>query len=241
MVIKAPPTPIVAEEKGDNNHTINLNNSLQIFFKDALRVTVRNPLQAYHCFKTIRWQQKAAKVRSTWKKQGIHVPPIIIFSITERCNLKCKGCYAQTLHRVPETELSEDELIKFIAQAHELGNSFFVLAGGEPLVRHEILDITRKFPEMLFLIFTNGMLIDEEIVKTLKRQKNVVPVISLEGYEEETDDRRGKGVYKHLKKTVEKIKSKGIFWAVSLTITSSNFETVTDECFIKDMAAMPHL
>jgi MoaA/NifB/PqqE/SkfB family radical SAM enzyme len=227
MAIKSPPVPtIIDEERKERNHSNHLNNSLKIFFKDALRITVRNPLQAYHFFRTIRWQQKATRIRSNWKQQGIHVPPIIIFSITDKCNLHCKGCYAQAIHKPPETELSTEELGNIIGEAKELGSSFFVLAGGEPFVRSEILEITKQFPEILFLVFTNGMLIDDEMIKKLKKQKNVVPVISLEGYEEDTDQRRGTGVYKHLQGIIQKIKNKGIFWAVSLTITKSNFDTV---------------
>jgi MoaA/NifB/PqqE/SkfB family radical SAM enzyme len=223
------------EKQSTWNYTYRLNDSLRVFFLDALRITIKNPLQAYHFFKTVRWQQKAAKVRDFWKQKGIHVPPIIIFSITERCNLKCKGCYAQTLHQIPESELSEKELREIITQAHELGTSFFVLAGGEPLVRRETLEITDRFPSILFLVFTNGMLLDEKTLNKIKQQKNVVPVISLEGYEKETDNRRGQGVFQQLKKTIERLKGKGIFWAISLTVTSANFQTVTNEMFIKDM------
>ena len=62
-----------------------------------------------------------------------------------------------------------------------------------------------------------------------------MPVISLEGYEDDTDERRGKGVYERLQRVIEKIKGKGIFWATSLTVTSSNFATVTDEQFIENL------
>jgi len=117
-----------------------LNKSLSVFFKDALRVAVTNPLQAYAFVRTVRWQKQAARLRSQWEQKGVHVPPIMIFSITNRCNLHCKGCY----------------------HWEELGISFMVIAGGEPLVRQEILDITRDFPEIIFLVFTNGLLINEE-------------------------------------------------------------------------------
>ena len=66
-----------------------LNESLNVFFRDALRVALTNPLQAYHFVRTVRWQRKASHIRSSWKQKGIHVPPILIFSITNRCNLHC--------------------------------------------------------------------------------------------------------------------------------------------------------
>ena len=122
-----------------------LNQSLNVFFKDAVRVAVTNPAQAYHFLKTVRWQRKAARLRSKWEQQGVHVPPIMIFSITNRCNLHCKGCYHWALHESGQAEMSEEKMRSTIVQAKELGIYFMALAGGEPLIRHEILDIIKEF------------------------------------------------------------------------------------------------
>ena len=185
-----------------------LNQSLNVFFKDAVRVAVTNPAQAYHFLKTVRWQRKAARLRSKWEQQGVHVPPIMIFSITNKCNLHCKGCYHQALRRSSRPEMSDEKLRSVLTEAKELGISFMVIAGGEPLVRKEFLGITKDFPEIIFLVFTNGLLINEELGMKLKKQKNFVPIISLEGYEEDTDERRGKGVFERLQKVIKKIKGK---------------------------------
>lgn len=212
-----------------------LQRNLRIFFMDAVRVSLKRPSQSYFFFKTVRWQQRAARIRSRFKKEGVHVPPIIIFSITTRCNLQCKNCYAQALHPPSGNELSDDKIHSIFAEARELGVSFFVLAGGEPFLRPEILDITEGFPEILFLIFTNGLLIDDRILKRLKARKNVLPLLSLEGYEEETDLRRGAGVYERLVSVIRKVKSRGIFFGTSLTITEPTFATLTDEEFIQSL------
>jgi len=212
-----------------------LNDSLSIFFKDALRVAITHPSQAYHFLRTIRWQKKAERIRSRWKQQGIHVPPILIFSITNRCNLHCKGCYNWALRPSIETEIDGDKIKGIITEAKELGISFVMIAGGEPLVRPEILDIVRDFPEITFLVFTNGLLITEEIAERLEKQRNFVPVISLEGYEEDTDERRGEGVYQRLQGTIDKLKNRGIFWSISMTVTGINFAILTDEIFIKNL------
>lgn len=224
----------VKYKEGIDFHKI-LNKSLNVFFKDALRVALTNPSQAYYFLRTVRWQKKAARIRSNWKQHGIHVPPILIFSITNRCNLHCKGCYNWALRPSVQSEMDVTKLKSIITEAKELGISFVMIAGGEPLIRPEILDITRDFPEITFLVFTNGLLINGEVAERLKKQRNFVPVISLEGYEEDTDERRGKGVYERLLGTVEKLKSRGIFWSVSLTVTRTNFATVTDAQFIKDL------
>ncbi|MFC2062763.1 radical SAM protein [Chloroflexota bacterium] len=212
-----------------------LNDSLSVFFKDALRVALTNPAQAYHFLRTINWQRKATRIRSSWEKQGTHVPPILIFSITNRCNLHCKGCYHWAIRPEVQPEMEIDKLHSIINEAKDLGVSFIMIAGGEPLVRMEILDIIKGFPEITFLVFTNGLLIDETVAQILKKIRNFVPVISLEGYEEETDERRGKGVYDRIKGVVRKLKKHGIFWSVSLTVTQSNFNRVTDESFVSNL------
>ncbi len=230
-------TPLMGKVKYDreSNFSKVLNNSLSIFFKDALRVALTSPSQAYFLLRTIRWQKKASRIRANWEKQGIHIPPIMIFSITNRCNLHCKGCFHWALHEAGQAEMEVEKIGSTIKEAKELGFSFIVVGGGEPLVRPEIIDIIGDFPEIIFLVFTNGLLIDEKLLAGISERKNLVPVISLEGYEPDTDNRRGEGVYRGLKKVIEKLKSRDIFWSVSLTVTRTNFETVTDEQFVRDL------
>lgn len=115
-----------------------LNDSLNILFKDVLRISLRNPSQADFFYKTIRWQKRAARIRARWKQRGIHVPPIVIFRLTNSCDLHCKGCYAQVLRQPSDKELDDDKVRTIIEEARELGISFFVVAGGEPFMREEI-------------------------------------------------------------------------------------------------------
>jgi MoaA/NifB/PqqE/SkfB family radical SAM enzyme len=129
--------------------------------------------------------------------------------------------------------MSESKLRSIIQEARELGISFILLAGGEPLVRPEILNITKDALEIIFPLITNGLLIDEKLLTKLKEQKNVVPVISLEGYKKDTDERRGKGVYDHLQRIIRLMREKNIFFGLSFTINRSNFDAVTNKGFIK--------
>jgi MoaA/NifB/PqqE/SkfB family radical SAM enzyme len=215
-----------------------LDKSLRIFFSDALRVTLRNPLQAIYFFKTVRWQRESARLRSHFAEQGIKVPPIMIFSITNRCNLHCKGCYHHALERTGKREMSQEKLRSIFSEAESLGISFCVLAGGEPLIREEILDITREYPKILFLVFTNGILINNDVIQKLKDRQNFIPVISMEGYEDGTDGRRGKGIYTRLQHIIEEMCNKHMFWSVSLMVTRSNFDEVTDKGFIRSLIDM---
>ncbi len=228
----------ISDGDQERRYTSTLNKELRIFFQDALRITLKDPRQAFFFLRTIRWQTRAARTRARWKRQGIHVPPIMIFSITNRCNLHCKGCYAQAIRSSSQAEMSDDRMRGIFEEAKELGISFAVLAGGEPLVRPEILNITQEHPEIISLMFTNGLLIDEEVLARFKEQRNLVPVISLEGYEEDTDGRRGQGVYGYLQAIIPKLRDNGIFYAVSLTVTRSNYPTVTGEPFIQDLLGL---
>jgi MoaA/NifB/PqqE/SkfB family radical SAM enzyme len=234
-MIDKPLTPLmgtVKYQKGKDFRKI-MNESLSVFFKDALRISLKDPGQAYYFLQTIKRQRKAARLRQKLAREGVNVPPIILFSVTDRCNLHCKGCYHQALRRSSGPEMSEEKIKNVLVQARELGISFVVLAGGEPLVRREIIKITADFPEIIFLVFTNGTLLDDDLLAELKGQRNFVPVISLEGWQEDTDSRRGKGVYESLRQIIGKVKSASLFWSVSLTVTRSNFASVTDTAFIR--------
>jgi len=210
-----------------------INESIGNIFKSASRIALRDPSQAYFLLKTVKWQKRAAEIRQKWREDGIHVPPFMFVSITHRCNLRCKGCFPQANHRLSMSDLSESKLRGIMEEARELGVSFILLAGGEPLVRPGILKITKDFPDIIFPLITNGLLIDEKLLTKLTEQKNVVPVISLEGYRKDTDNRRGKGVYDHLQRTIRRMREKNIFFGLSLTVTRSNFDAVTNEGFIK--------
>ena len=209
-----------------------LNRSLRVFFKDALSITVRNPFQALTFIRTIFWLKKAARVRDKYKLNGYLIPSILIFSITNKCNLNCKGCYNKSFHSSDSKELSDEKLFQITEEAKELGVSFFVISGGEPFLRPVLLDIMKEYPEIIFLVFTNGTLINEQMIASFKKQKNVVPLISLEGDREETDERRGQGTFDQLIQTMVQLRKQSIFFGLSLTLARENFSTIISESFI---------
>lgn len=196
---------------------------------------MRDPRAAAFIVRAASAQKTAARLRAQQEKQGVHVPPFMIVSVTHQCNLQCKGCYARAQHRPVGSEMTEGKLRSLLGEARELGISVVLLAGGEPLTRPEILAVTRDYPGMIFLIFTNGLLIDGEVMRTLKSQRHVVPVISLEGHAAATDERRGTGVFGRLSQTLAAMKRSGLFFGTSLTITSGNFRTVTSESYVRQL------
>jgi len=213
------------------NRTL-LNRALQVFFKHALYIAFRKPSQALSFLRTINWLKRAAKLRDHHKRNGYLIPPILIFSITNQCNLNCPGCYNKSFYSSNDKELSDERLWQLTEEAKRLGISFFVIAGGEPFLRPVLLDIMKEYPEIIFLVFTNGTLINDHMIMSFKRQKNVVPMISLEGNREETDRRRGQGTFDQVLQTMVQLRKKGIFFGLSLTLVRDNFSTITSEDFI---------
>ena len=214
-----------------------LNTAIRSYLKDAVRITLKDPSQARFFLRMLRSQREAAQTRQQWGIEGLHVPPFLIVSVTNGCNLQCKGCYAQAhaQNRPLGAELSEDKLRSVIAEARELGISAILLAGGEPFVRRELIIITRDFPEIIFPVVTNGTLLDDTLIQKLKGQRNVWPVLSIEGLERDTNGRRGNGIYQRVQTAMKKLKDNGIFFGCSLTITRSNVSTITDERFMQDL------
>lgn len=123
-----------------------------------------------------------------------NVPWAILLDPTSACNLHCTGCWAAEYGH--QLNLSVAEIDSIITQGKALGTFMFIYTGGEPMVRKEdLLAICRKHPDCEFLAFTNGTLIDEAFCQAMLEVKNFVPALSLEGFEEANDSRRGAGCY----------------------------------------------
>ena len=122
-------------------------------------------------------------------RYGFDPPFLMVLSPTMRCNLNCYGCYAG---QYPKGEELETEVIhRVLREGKEMGIYFVTISGGEPFIRPDLLDIFETHGDMFFQVYTNGTLIDESLAKRLSRLGNVLPAISVEGWEEETDVRRG--------------------------------------------------
>ncbi len=211
--------------------------SLFDVLRTGLRITRGNPHLTARAVQLLWRQRKAAHRRDRAEERGTHVPPFVIYSITGRCNLQCAGCYANLLHRHDRPEMSEAKTAEFFAEAQGLGVSVMLIAGGEPLLRPDVLDQIERRPEILFLLFSNGSLLDEARIARLRRMKHVVPVLSLEGGEAETDERRGGGTYEHVTAAMERLRKGGAFFGTSATLTRRNFDLATDEDHLRGLLA----
>ncbi len=204
--------------------------------RTGIRITRGNPRLALRGVRLLRSQQRAARCRNQQETLGLHVPPFVIFSVTGACNLTCAGCYASILHRAARPEMTDKRVGSLFREARDLGVSVMLLAGGEPLLRRELLADVLAVPEILFLLFTNGSLLDDAVIRTLRGASHVIPVLSVEGGEEETDARRGAGAYERVTAAMAKLHARHIVFGTSTTLTSANFETATSEAYVRGLA-----
>jgi MoaA/NifB/PqqE/SkfB family radical SAM enzyme len=212
------------------NFRLTFDRQIRSLFREVLLRSWRNPGRFFWLLRLQAAQNRAAKKRRFWQGQSIPVPPILIASVTRRCNLRCTGCYSLA-REDKEQELSFKRWQEIFTEAAELGVSIVLLAGGEPLIRPEFLEIPSRFPQLLFLVFTNGILLDPERLHTLRRQKNLIPIISLEGLAPDTDSRRGPGVFARIDTITRQMKRQGLFYGLSVTLTRDNFDAATGEAF----------
>jgi len=179
------------------------------------------------------------------QKYGEMPPTFIVFSPTQKCNLNCIGCYASSTSKTAAT-IPYPYVDKVVSEVHDsFGSRFITISGGEPLMyRSEgktLLDILEKYNDMFFLIYTNGTLINDEVAERLAKSANATPAISVEGFEKETDERRGSGTYKKILKAFEHLRQAGVPFGISVTATSKNVDILlTDEfydSYFKDQGA----
>ena len=208
--------------------------------KNAVKVTLTNPAQSIFMAKFAVSAKASSKRREISEKAGEHIPAFLIASITSSCNLHCAGCYARAVHSCvddkPTGQLSAEEWDSIFEQAEEMGISFILLAGGEPMIRRDVMEMAGKRQNILFPIFTNGTLIDDIYMGMMKRSRNLLPIFSIEGKEKQTDSRRGEGVYAKVLSAMEEMQRERLMFGSSVTVTKENLEEVTSDAFIQKLA-----
>ena len=181
-------------------------------------------------------KDKWHNIKKEWrKKYGEGPPGFLVISPTKACNLRCYGCYANAFKE--SDKLKKEIFERIIKEAISLwGVRFFVISGGEPLMYkdkgEDFLDIVAKFKETLFLFFTNGLLIDEKKAERMAKLGNVTPAISVEGFKETTDKRRGEGTFDKILKVMKILKENKVPFGISLTATRDNCEEILSDEFI---------
>jgi radical SAM protein with 4Fe4S-binding SPASM domain len=164
-----------------------------------------------------------------YNKTGIMPPYFFVISPTMRCNLNCIGCYAA---KYPKTDLPIKVVDRVFKEAREMGICFLTVTGGEPLLRNDLLELYKKYNDMYFQVYTNGTFINKEMATKISALGNVAPAIALEGFERETDFRRGKGTFNKVVDAMRNLKEEGAFFGFSAVPTRKNWEVLSSEEFV---------
>lgn len=165
------------------------------------------------------------------KKHGIFVPRVLLVDPTEACNLRCTGCWAEGYAK--DGHLSFETLERIITEAENLGIKYIFYSGGEPLMRKEdLLCLCKSHPKIVFFAYTNGTMVDEAFVLALKEVGNFSLFLSIDGFKEQTDQRRGAGVFDQVTHAMDLLREQQIAFGFSSCYHSGNWDEVTGKPFL---------
>jgi MoaA/NifB/PqqE/SkfB family radical SAM enzyme len=161
---------------------------------------------------------------------GYEIPLLLVISPTMRCPLRCYGCYSAEYAR--NSDLPYDRFDRLLGEAADLGARFMVISGGEPFTYPGIYDLWRKHDDLWFQVYTSGVTLDDASLSRLAELGNVMPCISVEGFEADTDRRRGPGHFKRLLQVFARLRAAGVPFGISATATRENNDLITSDEFV---------
>ena len=213
-----------------------MTNGVLRIVKDSIESTLKNPKESLFLASFMKEVYAASEKRKIAENNGEHIPPFLIASITSNCNLHCAGCYSRcnnaTTDEKNDNLLDRENWKKIFEEASEMGISFILLAGGEPLLRRDVIEEAANYKKIVFPIFTNGTFVNEKYLNLFDDNRNLVPIVSIEGEKDATDKRRGEGVYDRVISNMNEFQKKDLLYGVSITITKNNLYEVLSEKYI---------
>jgi MoaA/NifB/PqqE/SkfB family radical SAM enzyme len=163
-------------------------------------------------------------------KLGLKVPEMFVIDPSGKCNLHCAKCYSK--HNTAQDELSFDEIDRILTEASSLNINLVTLTGGEPFMNPRVMELIKKHDDIFFLIYTNGTLITEKMAEQFGQWGNTAIALSVEGYEEETDQMRGKGTHRKVLRAMEMLRKNGALFGLSVTILRGKVDLLASEEFV---------
>lgn len=213
-----------------------LSEGMERLVKDVMRATLKSPRESLFLAQYALAAKRAEKRRHALEMEGEHAPSFLIASITEECNLHCTGCYARAnAPCAASIAMASSEWARIFREAEDLGVSMILLAGGEPLMRRDVLEQAANQPNIAFPVFTNGTMLDDGYLSLFDAHRNLVPIISIEGGRSLTDARRGDGVFEETLRAMGELRKRDLLFGASITVTRDNMETVTAPSFVEDL------
>ena len=170
------------------------------------------------------------------RKKGDPFPAFVVISVTNECNLSCRGCWISPTS--PPQRLSPEKLDAIIRQTKSKGSRFFGILGGEPLLYPEIFDVIAQHPDCYFQIFTNGTMLTDEVAEKMRELGNITPLISFEGDESVSDERRGgKDVFNKTVNALRACRKSGLIFGTATSVCNNNIDALVSDSFVNQMIA----
>lgn len=167
-------------------------------------------------------------------QHGEYFPPFLYLSILNSCNLRCQGCWVDVAAERVQIDL--EVLNRTINDAKAHGNTFFGILGGEPFMHPELLDLLEAHPDCYFQVFTNGQFITEKVAKRLRKAGNATPLVSIEGREITSDERRGnKHVYERTLRGLKACLNEGLLTGVATSVCKTNIGELCTEQWLREL------
>ncbi len=164
-------------------------------------------------------------------QRGEFFPPFLFIAVTNCCNLRCQGCWMDVDARPQMLPL--EALNRLVAEAREMGNAFFGIVGGEPLLHPQLLQFFEQNRDCYFQLFTNGHFLTDEVARELRRLGNVTPLVSIEGSEVVSDQRRGRrGVFSKSMQGLQNCLKYKLLTGVATSVCKTNLDDLVTEQWV---------
>jgi MoaA/NifB/PqqE/SkfB family radical SAM enzyme len=171
------------------------------------------------------------------RRRGQYFPPFLYVSIINSCNLRCQGCWVDVAAK--QEIIQPDAFRKLVREARQMGNVFFGIVGGEPFMHPHLLDMLAEHPDCYFQIFTNGQFITEERARRMRQLGNVTPLISVEGNEIVSDERRGRAdVFSRTMEGIQNCLKHKVFTGVCTSLCQTNIDDLLTEKWVDRLIEM---
>jgi len=180
------------------------------------------------------WAYKGSRAVAAYKrrvKRGEMFPPFLFLALTNACNLRCHGCWIRNEGKPDQIE--PNDVHAMIEAGKRQKSHFYTLLGGEPMLYPALWEIIEQHPECYFQVITNGMFFEEENVRRMREAGNVTPLVSIDGWQSENDDRRGRGVFAAAMGSLACLKRQKLLFGIATTVTGRNMDEVLSDDYVR--------
>ncbi len=192
----------------------------------------------------LRYGRDSGRLPSHLLQFSADKKPVVVWNVTQRCNLKCVHCYSHSQNREYGGELSTEEGKSLIGDLAHFGSPVILFSGGEPLIRKDLLRLVQwaTGKGMRAVISTNGTLITPQIAGELKKLGLSYVGVSLDGMEETNDRFRGvQGAFQAALGGIHACQEAGIKVGLRFTINRRNATDIPEMFDLLEMERIPRI